>query len=116
MVIINLVLFCLAGLLMLLGTAHIAFIICGIALWGYSFGGAPTLLQKDLADVAKEHVDIAQAIFVTVFNIAVAGGGLLGGALLEYSGISYLIIGAILLSILSLSITANKRGNNYSAF
>lgn len=116
MVIINLVLFCLAGLLMLLGTVHIAFIICGIVLWGYSFGGAPTLLQKDLADVAKEHVDIAQAIFVTVFNLAVAGGGLLGGALLEYSGISYLIIGAILLSLLSLSITANKGGNNYSAF
>ncbi|MDM1295804.1 MFS transporter [Sphingobacterium sp. N143] len=109
MVIINLLLFCVAAILLWLGTVHMAFALVGIALWGYSFGGAPTLLQKDLADVAKEQVDIAQAIFVTVFNIAVAAGGLLGGVLLEYSGIGYLFSGAVLLSLVSLSIAANKR-------
>ncbi|MFE6977095.1 MFS transporter [Streptomyces sp. NPDC057682] len=53
-----------------------------IAVWGLSFGGAPALLQTALADRAGEHTDTAQSVFVTVFNLAVAGGGIVGGAIL----------------------------------
>ncbi|WP_433349676.1 MFS transporter [Micromonospora sp. CA-111912] len=53
-----------------------------VAVWGFSFGGAPALLQTALADRAGEHTDAAQSVFVTVFNTAVAGGGLLGGMIL----------------------------------
>jgi predicted MFS family arabinose efflux permease len=53
-----------------------------IAVWGFSFGGAPALLQTALADRAGEHTDTAQSVFVTVFNTAVAGGGIVGGAIL----------------------------------
>ncbi|WP_181033719.1 MFS transporter [Arthrobacter sp. SX1312] len=56
-----------------------------IAVWGFSFGGAPALLQTALADRAVEHTDAAQSVFVAVFNLAVAGGGLVGGALLATS-------------------------------
>lgn len=58
----------------------------GIAVWGLSFGGAPTLLQTALADRAGEHADTAQSVLVTVFNLAFAGSGALGGMLLYTSG------------------------------
>ncbi|MFF4083492.1 MFS transporter [Streptomyces sp. NPDC001777] len=63
----------------ILGTVLIA---VAIAVWGFSFGGAPALLQTALADRAGEHTDAAQSVFVTVFNLAVAGGGIVGGAIL----------------------------------
>jgi predicted MFS family arabinose efflux permease len=57
-----------------------------VAVWGFGFGGAPSLLQTALADRAGERVDAAQSVFVTVFNAAVAGGGLVGGGLLAVTG------------------------------
>lgn len=57
-----------------------------VAVWGLGFGGAPSLLQTALADRAADRVDAAQSVFVTVFNAAVAGGGLLGGGLLAATG------------------------------
>jgi predicted MFS family arabinose efflux permease len=56
-----------------LSSHHIWLVMLGIVLWGMTFGGAPTLLQTALADVAGENVDIAQSMLVTVFNLAVAG-------------------------------------------
>ncbi|WP_413511713.1 MFS transporter [Myroides odoratus] len=58
----------------------------GVFLWGISFGGISTLLQKNLADRAAENADVAQSMFVTVFNLAVAIGGILGGILLDKFG------------------------------
>jgi predicted MFS family arabinose efflux permease len=58
----------------------------GIVVWGLSFGGAPTLLQTALADQAGAEADLAQSVLVTVFNLAFAGSGALGGALLEARG------------------------------
>ncbi len=106
---INLILFGIAGVLMLFGNTHSAFIYIGITLWGYSFGGAPTLLQKDLADVAKDHVDIAQSMFVTVFNIAVAGGGVFGGLLLAHLGVQFIVILFIILAISTLFLSFGRK-------
>lgn len=53
-----------------------------IAVWGFSFGGAPALLQTALADRADEQTDAAQSVFVAVFNLAVASGGVVGGTIL----------------------------------
>ncbi|MFL9926655.1 MFS transporter [Herbaspirillum lusitanum] len=58
----------------------------GVIVWGLSFGGAPTLLQTALADRAEAEANIAQSVLVTVFNLAFAGSGALGGALLETQG------------------------------
>ncbi|MFT0846125.1 MFS transporter [Actinomycetaceae bacterium L2_0104] len=79
------------GALVLMGAASLALanpvigavpIAVAIAVWGFSFGGAPALLQTALADRAGEHTDAAQSVFVTAFNAAVAGGGIIGGAIL----------------------------------
>ncbi|OUB14353.1 MFS transporter [Bacillus thuringiensis serovar yunnanensis] len=58
----------------------------GIAIWGITFGGSATLLQTTLADAAGDGADVAQSMFVTVFNLAVAGGSLAGGLLLGNLG------------------------------
>ncbi len=51
-----------------------------------ALGGAPTLLQTAIAGTVGEDADIAQSMLVTFFNLAVAGGGLLGGLLLQKIG------------------------------
>ena len=63
------------------------FVVCAaVALWGLTFGGAATLLQTALADAAGEGVDLAQALNTTVWNLAIAGGGVVGGTLLATAG------------------------------
>jgi len=75
----------------------------GIALWGLSFGGAPTLLQTATADAGGEEADVAISMLVTVFNVAVAGGGLLGGVLLPVTGVEvfpWILFGLALFALL----------------
>ena len=55
-------------------------------LWGLSFGGAATQLQTALADAAGEGVDLANAMLTTVWNGAIAAGGIVGGVLLDHLG------------------------------
>lgn len=82
----SLALFAVAALVLGLSTASPMLALTGIAAWGLTFGGAPTLLQTALADTAGDGADVAQSMLVTIFNLAVAGGGILGGVLLERSG------------------------------
>ncbi|MFQ6572055.1 MFS transporter [Pseudomonas sp. UM16] len=58
-----------------------------VALWGLTYGGAPTLLQTASADAAGEGADVAQSMIVTVWNLAIAAGGVLGGVLLTQWGV-----------------------------
>lgn len=55
-------------------------------LWGLSFGGAATQLQTALADAAGKGVDLANAMLTTVWNSAIATGGIVGGVLLDHLG------------------------------
>lgn len=58
-----------------------------IGLWGAAFGGAATLFQTALAHAAGPATDVAQSMLVTTWNLAIAGGGVLGGVLLEHAGV-----------------------------
>ncbi|ELP1308411.1 MFS transporter [Pseudomonas aeruginosa] len=58
----------------------------GLALWGLTFGGAATLLQTASADAAGEGADLAQSMIVVAWNLAIAGGGALGGMVLQRWG------------------------------
>ncbi|UXM95194.1 hypothetical protein N5853_00600 [Bartonella sp. HY329] len=62
---------------------HLALVYLSVALWELTFGYAPTLLQTNLANAAGDEVDMAQSFFVTLFNLVVAGGGRIGGYLLD---------------------------------
>jgi predicted MFS family arabinose efflux permease len=57
-----------------------------IALWGLGWGGVPTLLQTAGGEAGGEAGDTAQAVIVTLWNAAMAGGGVAGGILLDLAG------------------------------
>ncbi len=59
-----------------------------VGLWGLAFGGAATLFQTASAKTAGKATDVAQSMVVTVWNIAIAGGGVVGGILLETFGVA----------------------------
>ncbi|WP_069335605.1 MFS transporter [Sphingobium yanoikuyae] len=54
--------------------------------WGLGFGGAATLFQTASARAAGPAVDVAQAMIVTAWNLAIATGAFLGGAVLDRLG------------------------------
>ncbi|WP_144138336.1 MFS transporter [Paraburkholderia sp. BCC1884] len=73
-----------------------------VGVWGLTFGGAATLLQTASADAAGESAaDTAQSMIVTVWNGAIAGGGLIGGIMLETTG-----VGAMAWTLLALLLPA----------
>ncbi|MEU7528717.1 MFS transporter [Saccharothrix sp. NPDC042600] len=57
-----------------------------VALWGLGWGGVPTLLQTAVAHAGGPAADTAQAMLVTLWNVAMAGGGVVGGVLLAAAG------------------------------
>lgn len=58
----------------------------GVVIWGVTFGGAATLLQTALADNAGNGADVALSMNVVAWNGAIAGGGIIGGMLLDTWG------------------------------
>lgn len=75
-----------AALLLGVAAQAPAAVYAGVAAWGLAFGGAPTLFQTALADAAGDAADVAQSMLVTVWNLAIAGGGLVGGLVLGARG------------------------------
>lgn len=80
-----------------------------VAAWGLAFGGAPTLLQAALAKTAGNAIDVAQSMMVTVWNVAISGGGLLGGILLGRLGIQSLPFAVEGLLIVTFVVAFNAR-------
>jgi predicted MFS family arabinose efflux permease len=63
-----------------------ALVYVAAALWGLGWGGVPTLLQTAVGEAGGESADAAQAMLVTLWNVAMAGGGVVGGILLDLAG------------------------------
>lgn len=77
-------------------------IYAAVALWGLAFGGLPALLQTALAKAAGASADAAQSMLVTVWNLGIAGGGLVGGVLLQGWGVGAFAWAVVLLMLLAL--------------
>lgn len=84
-----------------------------IALWGLTFGGAATLLQTAIGDAAAEHADMAQSMVVVAWNLAIAGGGLAGGVLLETAGIEDFPAVMLILIVAGLCIAWRARQHGF---
>ena len=82
------VLFGLAVLLLGCAGENSVLVYIAIATWGIAFGGAATLFQTAMAQAAGSAADVAQSMLVTIWNIAIAGGGVLGGMLLTSFGVN----------------------------
>jgi predicted MFS family arabinose efflux permease len=78
-------------------------------LWGLSFGGAATQLQTALADAAGEGVDLANAMLTTVWNGAIAAGGVVGGVMLEHAGAGSLAWAVLIPTLAALVVAVQAR-------
>jgi predicted MFS family arabinose efflux permease len=77
----------LVAVLILAVTTGAPLAINGAALiWGLAFGGSATLFQTASARAAGPAADVAQAMIVTAWNIAIFGGAVMGGVILESAG------------------------------
>ncbi|HEV7368224.1 MFS transporter [Arenibaculum sp.] len=86
LVLASTVLFALVSVALGLWGGAPAVIYAGVGLWGLAYGGSATLFQTASAKTAGEAADVAQSMIVTVWNVAIAGGGFFGGILLETLG------------------------------
>lgn len=72
------------------GTSAIPIVI-GMVIWSVFFGGVPALMHSRVLHSASERIrDLAAAWLTTAFNLAIGGGALLGGVLLDHLGIGVL--------------------------
>ena len=101
-------LFAAASLLLAICGDQPAAIYGGVVAWGLAFGGAPTLFQTASAKAAGREADAAQSMVVTAWNAAMAGGGLVGGLLLDWAGAAVLPV--VLLAILIPALAAAWMG------
>ena len=87
--------------------------IAGVMFWGLSFGGAATQLQTASADAAGGGVDLANAMITTVWNSAIATGGIIGGLLLDHLGAGSFPWAILGLSLIALSIAFAARRHGF---
>lgn len=72
------------------GTSAVPIVI-GMVIWSIFFGGMPALMHSRVLHSASERIrDLAAAWLTTAFNVAIGGGALLGGVLLDNLGIQVL--------------------------
>ncbi|WP_028563022.1 MFS transporter [Paenibacillus pinihumi] len=113
LVLLSLLVFIVASVALWLGGTSVSVILGAVALWGLTFGGAATLLQTAQAEASgEEGVDIVMPINTTVWNLAIAGGGIAGGALLEFVGVQSFpgVLLILLLLAFIISWSAKKHG------
>jgi len=83
-------------LVLALVSANPIVIVVAYIIWGVAFGGLPAMLQTRMLHTASFRMrDLASALQTTAFNIGIGGGALLGGLLLEGSGLESLPIAAV---------------------
>lgn len=106
--------FVLSAILLAAGS-DAAVVVAAIGLWGLAFGGAATLFQTALARAAGPAADIAQSMLVTGWNLAIAGGGLVGGLLLDLRGPDVLGPVALMLLLPAAAILAGAHRHGFPA-
>lgn len=83
-----------------------------VVVWGFTFGGAATQVQTALSDAAGREGDLATSMLVTSFNLAIFGGGGLGGiALGDLGAFSFpWIVLVVVVSALVIAAVARRHG------
>ena len=92
-----------ASLLLLCYGAAASVTFASLAAWGFAFGALPVALQTLTTQSAPDHAESAGALLVTMFQIAIATGAIVGGLLVDGFGargaIGYCGLGAIVGSL-----------------
>jgi len=82
-----------------------------LVLWGLAYGGVSVTLQTWMMKVAPSAIEIATALFVSVFNIAIATGSFIGGQIVDRTDLhTNLLVAATLpaLALLLILITPRR--------
>lgn len=90
-----------------------AMVYVAIASWGLAFGGAATLFQTAMAKAAGQAADVAQSMLVTAWNLAIAGGGIIGGVLLDRLGVTALPPALLVLLVATLLAVGAARKHGF---
>ena len=109
LVLVSLAMFAVVSLAFALFATVPEITIAATLLWGLSFGGAATQLSTALADAAGEGVDLANAMLTTVWNGAIATGGIVGGVILDHAGAGPLAWAVLVPTLLALALAAGAR-------
>lgn len=86
-----------------------------VATWGLAFGGAATLFQTAIAKTAGDAADVAQSMLVTAWNMAIAGGGIIGGVLLDRLGVAAFSPALLVLLVATLIVVWAARNHGFPA-
>ncbi len=88
-----------ASALLLHGGTDTVVTFTAMAVWGFAFGMLPVALQTLTTQAASDHAETAGALLVTMFQVAIAAGAVIGGLLVDSYGadgaISYCGLAAI---------------------
>ncbi|KPW52756.1 hypothetical protein ALO95_200064 [Pseudomonas syringae pv. antirrhini] len=101
--------FALTAVLLSIAAEQSIAVYLGAVVWGLGFGGAGAMMQTASADAAGDGVDLAQAMVTTAWNLAIAAGGAVGGALLTQGGTSMLPPTVAILALLAFVIALAAR-------
>lgn len=109
--VMSIVIFALAAVLLGSGGRMIPMVYLSVACWGLAFGGFATLTQTALSRLSGRAADVAQSMYTTGWNTAVAAGGAVGGMLLDKGGapsFAWAIIGLLVLSLTGTLFAMNR--------
>lgn len=82
-----------------------------VIVWGLAIGGFATITQTALSRFAGNSVDVAQAMYTTGWNTAVAAGGVVGGFLLDRTGTNafpWVVLGILVVALGSVILGMNR--------
>ncbi|WP_328946572.1 MFS transporter [Streptomyces sp. NBC_00250] len=109
------ILFAVAAAVLAVPAGSTALVLTAAVLWGFGWGGAPTLLQTAVADAGGEHADTAQTMLVSLWNAAMAAGGIAGGVLLDVLGAGALPWSVLVLLVPVVAIVAGAGAHGFPA-
>ncbi|GKQ40685.1 MFS transporter [Streptomyces sp. A012304] len=92
-----------------------ALVYLAVLLWGLGWGGVPTLLQTAAGQAGRDQADTAQAMLVTLWNVAMAGGGVVGGVLLDLLGATSFPWSVLALLVPALIVIVGTRTHGFPA-
>jgi predicted MFS family arabinose efflux permease len=107
------VLFIAAALIFGIQESNTTLVAIAVAIWGLAWGGAATLFQTASAKAAGGAAEVAQSMIVTVWNIAMAGGGVIGGLLLERTGVGAFPWALLALLLFTLAVISSARSHGF---
>jgi predicted MFS family arabinose efflux permease len=111
----SVVVFIVAGAVLLIGHSSTPSIVVATVLWGITFGGASAQLQAALTTTGGADSDVANSFLPVAFNLAIFTAGILGAALLgNFDGLVLTVV-MMASGLAALALTVYGRRNAFPA-